>query len=59
MRPVTLTRASLALGIPRATLRTWVRRGQIPSSHDSAGQVVIDVDALNPLVERWDKRHAA
>jgi transposase-like protein len=59
LRPVTLSRASLTLGIPRATLRTWVRRGQVVSGRDSAGQVVIDVDSLKDIVDRWDKRHAA
>jgi predicted site-specific integrase-resolvase len=59
MRPVTLSQAAVALKIPRATLRTWVRRGQVASGRDSDGQVVIDVDSLNDIVARWDKRHAA
>lgn len=56
---LTLNEATDLTGIPRATLRTWQRRGEIKTGHDSRGRVVIDGISLHKRAVVWDKRHAA
>jgi predicted site-specific integrase-resolvase len=52
---LTLDEATDLTGIPRATLRTWQRRGEIKTSHDSRGRVVVDGVSLYKRALAWEK----
>jgi hypothetical protein len=54
MRPV--TDVALAIDRPHWTIRTWARRGRVPSEHRN-GHLLVDIVAAFELSEQTGRRN--